>query len=209
MTVGIIGTVEQLALIASSITPHVHSVTMATIIENDTPYYDLLIDFSTESNSDRIAFLHTKTKLLLINNVTTLVAHEYDNVLRFTGWHTLCNSKNLEISIPNNNNGSYMLILQKLGIPYTIVPYTIGHITPKVVSMIINEAYYTLGDGVSNAHDIDVAMQLGTGYPYGPIAWGNLIGLPLIHQLLQALSVTDARYTPAPALTAATILLSV
>ena len=43
--------------------------------------------------------------------------------------------------------------------------------------MIINEAYFTWEAGTSTKEEIDIAMKLGTGYPYGPFEWGEKIGL--------------------------------
>ncbi|MFX8832908.1 3-hydroxyacyl-CoA dehydrogenase family protein, partial [Acinetobacter baumannii] len=70
----------------------------------------------------------------------------------------------------------------------------------RVVAMIINEAYFGWGEGISSKADIDIAMKLGTNYPYGPFEWGYKIGVQKILELLQVLSKTDDRYTPAKAL---------
>ena len=43
-----------------------------------------------------------------------------------------------------------------------------GFISARVVSMIINEAYFALEEEVSSKEEIDTAMKLGTNYPYGP-----------------------------------------
>ena len=69
--------------------------------------------------------------------------------------------------------------------------------------MIVNEAYYTLGADVSSRDEIDIAMKLGTSYPYGPFEWSEKIGLKRINELLKELSRTDKRYAVAPALEAA------
>ena len=69
-------------------------------------------------------------------------------------------------------------------------------------SPIINEAYYTLGAQVSTREEIDIAMKLGTSYPYGPFEWAAKIGLKRIYELLVELSKVDERYTPAPLLAA-------
>ncbi len=66
--------------------------------------------------------------------------------------------------------------------------------------MIINEAWYTLGDDISTKEEIDTAMKLGTNYPYGPFEWGEKIGIERIIELLESLAKTDSRYTVAPAL---------
>jgi len=64
--------------------------------------------------------------------------------------------------------------------------------------MIINEAYYALGEEVSSKAEIDTAMKLGTNYPLGPFEWGAKIGLHNIYRLLKLLSVEDDRYIVAP-----------
>ena len=81
-----------------------------------------------------------------------------------------------------------------------MVPDVPGMISTRVIAMIINEAYFGLGDGISSKKDIDIAMKLGTNYPYGPFEWGEKIGLKKIYALLKKLSEKDDRYTVAPAL---------
>jgi 3-hydroxybutyryl-CoA dehydrogenase len=70
-------------------------------------------------------------------------------------------------------------------------------VTPRVISAIINEAYFTLQADVSTKEEIDTAMKLGTNYPFGPFEWSRAIGLKKIYELLLALSKTDSRYLPA------------
>jgi 3-hydroxybutyryl-CoA dehydrogenase len=69
-----------------------------------------------------------------------------------------------------------------------------------VIAMIINEAYFALGDAISTPAEIDTAMKLGTNYPYGPFEWGEKIGLLQVYQLLAKLAEDNSRYTAAPAL---------
>lgn len=67
---------------------------------------------------------------------------------------------------------------------------------PRTIAMIINEAYFALGDKLATATDIDLAMRNGVNYPLGPIEWGEKIGLSNIAQLLEELhTITrDDRY---------------
>ena len=76
------------------------------------------------------------------------------------------------------------------------VPDVKGFISPRVVSMIINEAYFTLEENVSTKEEIDIAMKLGTNYPYGPFEWSKKIGLKKIAGLLKELSINEKRYEP-------------
>jgi 3-hydroxybutyryl-CoA dehydrogenase len=70
-------------------------------------------------------------------------------------------------------------------------------IAPRIIAMIVNEAYFGLEDNISTKNEIDIAMKLGTNYPYGPFEWSEKIGLHNIYQLLINLSKQDKRYTPA------------
>jgi 3-hydroxybutyryl-CoA dehydrogenase len=73
----------------------------------------------------------------------------------------------------------------------------LGFITARVIAMIINEAWFALGEGVSTKEEIDTAMKLGVNYPYGPFEWCDKIGIKNIHSLLNELSKTNSRYKPA------------
>lgn len=71
----------------------------------------------------------------------------------------------------------------------------------RTVGSIINEAVYAVQEDVASADDIDVAMQLGTNYPQGPIAWGRQIGGARLRQLLGIFSAQAGKaYEPSRAL---------
>jgi 3-hydroxybutyryl-CoA dehydrogenase len=69
-------------------------------------------------------------------------------------------------------------------------------VTPRVIFMIINEAYFTVQEGTARKADIDQGMKLGTNYPYGPFEWSELIGLQHVYELLEAVyeDTKDERY---------------
>lgn len=71
-----------------------------------------------------------------------------------------------------------------------------GFIYPRTISMIINEAYFSLEDELATKEDIDTAMLYGVNYPLGPIDWSKKTGLTPIKMLLDDLFETthDKRY---------------
>jgi len=75
-----------------------------------------------------------------------------------------------------------------------------GFVSARVISMIVNEAFFALGENVSTKEEIDLAMKSGTNYPYGPFEWAEKIGVENILNLLEKLSEKEERYFPAPAL---------
>jgi 3-hydroxybutyryl-CoA dehydrogenase len=77
-----------------------------------------------------------------------------------------------------------------------------GLVRARVVCALVNEAATALAEGVASARDIDVAMRLGTNYPYGPLAWGDLIGLDVVLGVMRGLQAEfgEERYRPCPLL---------
>lgn len=77
-------------------------------------------------------------------------------------------------------------------------------IEARILAAIVNEAASAVADGVATPEAIDTAMQLGTNWPEGPLAWGERIGLSSVVNTLDALhaSVPDGRYRVEPLLRA-------
>jgi len=87
-------------------------------------------------------------------------------------------------------------LMKQLGWEYALVQDTVGMITPRVICMIINEAYFTAEEGTATREDINTAMRLGTNYPYGPFEWAARIGIKHVYDILAAVheSTGDERY---------------
>lgn len=77
-----------------------------------------------------------------------------------------------------------------------------GLVRARTVCCLINEAATALMEGVASAADIDMAMRLGTNYPLGPLAWGDLIGLDAVLGTMIGLFEEwgEDRYRPSPLL---------
>ena len=86
--------------------------------------------------------------------------------------------------------------LEKIGLNPRFVSSRVGLVTPRIVCMIINEAYYTVQEGTANREDIDLGMKLGTAYPKGPFEWCEQIGIEHVYETLEALyeDTKDERY---------------
>jgi 3-hydroxybutyryl-CoA dehydrogenase len=71
-----------------------------------------------------------------------------------------------------------------------------GLVLPRIVACLANEAAFALMERVAAPEDIDRAMELGTRYPRGPLAWAEAIGLHRIVATLDALAAEqgDDRY---------------
>jgi 3-hydroxybutyryl-CoA dehydrogenase len=137
---------------------------------------------------------------VFINSVIATLKELPQNVIRINAWKGFLQRPLIEICSTEKNEKAAATILQALNWNYQLVPDVKGMIAAKVISMIINEAYFALEDDVSTKEEIDIAMKLGTNYPFGPFEWSEKVGLQNIHNLLTALSDEDERYLPAPSL---------
>jgi 3-hydroxybutyryl-CoA dehydrogenase len=74
-------------------------------------------------------------------------------------------------------------------------------IAERVILAIVNEAYRAMGDDVAAAEDIDRALQLGAGHPFGPFEWARRTGLQEVALTLDGLTDDDPdTFRPALAL---------
>lgn len=90
-----------------------------------------------------------------------------------------------------------------LGLHTARVAPSPGGVLPRMVSQLVNEAHFSLGEGVAGAADIDEGLVLGLNHPRGPLAWGALLGHEHVLATLAALrAVHGDAYRPAPALLA-------
>ena len=75
-------------------------------------------------------------------------------------------------------------------------------IVNRILVPMINEAVYTLYEGVGTVHSIDTAMKLGANHPMGPLELADFIGLDTCLSIMQVLydGLADTKYRPCPLL---------
>ncbi|MGP4734331.1 MULTISPECIES: 3-hydroxyacyl-CoA dehydrogenase [unclassified Psychrobacter] len=82
----------------------------------------------------------------------------------------------------------------------TLISESIGFVTQRVVAMVINLGCDIAMQGIASPEDIDNAVKLGLGYPYGPISWGDHLGASRVLLILERIYglTGDPRYRPSP-----------
>ena len=115
----------------------------------------------------------------------------------FNGFPTLFNREYLEVCVSRSEDLPALdNLCSSLKTEYLVVDDRVGLVTPRVICMIINEAYYTVQEKTATRQDIDLAMKLGTNYPFGPFECCEKIRLKYVYELLDALyrDTRDERY---------------
>jgi 3-hydroxybutyryl-CoA dehydrogenase len=160
---------------------------------------DAFIDLQFVPTEERIAVLSALLpKPVIVNSVAHTLSDTHPDFIRINAWNTFFSLHVWEASCQQERiQQKADAVFQFLGKRAEWLPDTPGFVTARVVSMIVNEAYLALEEGVSTKEEINTAMKLGTAYPYGPFEWAEKIVVQNIVQLLQMLARQNSRYTPA------------
>lgn len=163
------------------------------------PSADAYMDLLFKPNKERVSQLNQLAgKPVIVSLVDHTLANLPSHFVRINGWNTFLKRPVIEASCNNDIiKGQAEIIFSAFNKKTAWLPDTPGFITARVVAMIINEAYFALGENVSTRQEIDTAMKLGTNYPFGPFEWSKKIGLKNIAGLLEALYKEESRYLPA------------
>jgi len=167
---------------------------------------DIVFDFAIGRAPEQISIYQNQSKVVAFLDVTTQslsaltrkLNHQVTATLfGFCGLPTFLNRQILEVTVRQTEDLAKLSeVCAKLRTDFSVVDDRVGLVTPRVIAMIINEAYFTVQEGTASREDIDLAMKLGTNYPFGPFEWCQKIGLSNVYELLDALytDTKDERY---------------
>lgn len=188
------------------------------VVRKDSPVglrfdeYSLVVDLSFDQFPERMAlYAKSKTALFLVQAVRIRLSAVLAGVganemaARIAGinaWEGALAADRWELMTISAENAVLDLLRKKLSFPMECCGDRVGLVTPRVMAMIINEAYYTVQEGTASKADIDLGMQLGTNYPGGPFAWCEKWGISEVYHLLEALwlDTREERYKICPLL---------
>lgn len=167
---------------------------------------DLVLDFILGEDPFQVEIYADKVNAKVFVNAAKVSLAELSNLANhslkaklfgFNGLPTLLNRNVLEVTILEEADHDQLSnICRDLNTEFLLVDDRVGLVTPRIICMIINEAYYTSEEGTASREDIDLSMKLGTNYPYGPFEWCQRIGVKHVYELLEAVyeDTHDERY---------------
>ena len=172
---------------------------------------DAIFDLSFDDHQERIEDYLNLDIPIFLSTVKTTLATVYercqgrnkDNIIGMNAIPGFINRSLWELASINNFLPIAVKdLLENNNIEYKLIADRVGMVSPRILFMIINEAYYTVQEGTATKEDVDLGMKLGTNYPYGPFEWANKIGVKNIYQSLEAIyeDTKDERYKICPLL---------
>ncbi|MCU7552058.1 3-hydroxyacyl-CoA dehydrogenase family protein [Chitinophagaceae bacterium LB-8] len=187
---------EELTI--KGVLPEVEVIYIKNNKEQNLPPADAFMDLQFENAPEQIRLLEEMSeRLIIVNSVTSTLPEIRSSFIRINAWPTFLSSDLIEAAtLDNEKKILAQEVFKVFNKKIEWVPDVPGFITPRIISMIINEAFFALSECVSTKEEIDTAMKLGTNYPYGPFEWAQKIGLNHIMILLNHLSKHQSRYTP-------------
>ncbi len=176
------------------------------LVLDDLSEADVVFDFYAQQGEHFRLYQQSAEVIIFTNSVlTTLIsiARQYqltNPLIGFNGLPSMFNRPLLELSSTQKERVAE--VCHQLGADYECIGDRVGMATPRVVCMIINEAYYTAQEGTALPDDINLGMKLGTRYPAGPFEMCASVGIKNVYSVLEALyqDTKDERYKICPAL---------
>jgi len=180
---------------------------------------DLIIEAATEREMVKTAIFedllpHLKPQTILTSNTSSIsitrLASRTDRPEKFMGFHFMNPVPVMQlvelirgIATDEPTYTALHKVVEKLGKTAASAEDFPAFIVNRILMPMINEAVYTLYEGVGNVKSIDESLKLGANHPMGPLELADFIGLDTCLAIMNVLhdGLADTKYRPCPLLT--------
>jgi 3-hydroxybutyryl-CoA dehydrogenase len=180
---------------------------------------DLIIESATEREEIKQKIFdallpHLAEHTILTSNTSSIsitrLASRTDRPERFMGFHFMNPVPVMQlvelirgIATDKPTFDTCLGVVEKLGKTAASAEDFPAFIVNRILMPMINEAVYTLYEGVGNVRSIDESLKLGANHPMGPLALADFIGLDTCLAIMNVLhdGLADTKYRPCPLLT--------
>ena len=180
---------------------------------------DLIIEAATERETVKQAIFedllpHIKSSTILTSNTSSIsitrLASRTDRPERFMGFHFMNPVPVMQlvelirgIATDEATYKTLLAVVERLGKTAASAEDFPAFIVNRILMPMINEAVYTLYEGVGSVKSIDESLKLGANHPMGPLELADFIGLDTCLAIMNVLhdGLADTKYRPCPLLT--------
>jgi len=180
---------------------------------------DLIIEAATERETVKQAIFedllpHLKPDTILTSNTSSIsitrLASRTDRPEKFMGFHFMNPVPVMQlvelirgIATDDETYQTLLGVVERLGKSAASAEDFPGFIVNRILMPMINEAVYTLYEGVGSVKSIDESLKLGANHPMGPLELADFIGLDTCLAIMNVLhdGLADTKYRPCPLLT--------
>ncbi len=180
---------------------------------------DLIIEAATEREAIKTAIFedlvpHLKPDTILTSNTSSIsitrLASRTDRPEKFMGFHFMNPVPIMQlvelirgIATDEPTFKSCYEVVERLGKTSATAEDFPAFIVNRILMPMINEAIYTLYEGVGSVQSIDTSLKLGANHPMGPLELADFIGLDTCLAIMNVLheGLADTKYRPCPLLT--------
>lgn len=180
---------------------------------------DLIIEAATERESVKQAIFedllpHLQPHTVLTSNTSSIsitrLASRTDRPEKFMGFHFMNPVPVMQlvelirgIATDEETFSTCKTVVDRLGKTAASAEDFPAFIVNRILMPMINEAVYTLYEGVGSVQSIDSSMKLGANHPMGPLELADFIGLDTCLAIMNVLhdGLADTKYRPCPLLT--------
>jgi 3-hydroxybutyryl-CoA dehydrogenase len=190
-----------------------------TLKLSDVGQTDLVIEAATERETVKTAIFedllpHLKPTTILTSNTSSIsitrLASRTDRPEKFMGFHFMNPVPVMQlvelirgIATDEDTYKTLHGVVENLGKTAASAEDFPAFIVNRILMPMINEAIYTLYEGVGSVRSIDTSMKLGANHPMGPLELADFIGLDTCLAIMNVLhdGLADTKYRPCPLLT--------
>lgn len=190
-----------------------------TLKLSDLGQTDLVIEAATERETVKVAIFedllpHLKPETILTSNTSSIsitrLASRTDRPEKFMGFHFMNPVPVMQlvelirgIATDQPTYEALHKVVESLGKTAATAEDFPAFIVNRILMPMINEAVYTLYEGVGSVKSIDESLKLGANHPMGPLELADFIGLDTCLAIMNVLhdGLADTKYRPCPLLT--------
>ncbi len=180
---------------------------------------DLVIEAATERETIKQAIFedllpHLKPTTILTSNTSSIsitrLASRTDRPEKFMGFHFMNPVPLMQlvelirgIATDDETFNACYAVVERIGKTAATAEDFPAFIVNRILMPMINEAIYTLYEGVGSVRSIDTSLKLGANHPMGPLELADFIGLDTCLAIMNVLheGLADTKYRPCPLLT--------